>query len=260
MGSSRGSSLTGRVALITGVSRRLGIGAAIAQALAEAGADIFTTYFRQFDAAQPYGSDAGEAEEVLDGVRGLGVRAAGMEADLSDPQVPAAIMSRAWETLGHVDILVNNAAHAAQAELYTVTAAALDQHYAVNVRGPLLLCQAFARQHDGRPGGRIINLTSGQTLTPMPGEIPYAATKSALEGLTLSLSRALAPKGITVNAIDPGATDTGWISETLRDELLREAPFGRLGTPADVAHLVRFLASHEGQWVTGQVIRSRGGM
>jgi 3-oxoacyl-[acyl-carrier protein] reductase len=122
-----------------------------------------------------------------------------------------------------------------------------------------LLCQAFADQHDGRAGGRIVNMTSGQGVTPMPGELPYVMTKAAIEGLTLTLSAALAPKRITVNAIDPGATDTGWISDQLRAELLRHAPFGRVGVPDDAARLIGFLVSDAGQWITGQVIRSRGG-
>jgi 3-oxoacyl-[acyl-carrier protein] reductase len=252
--------LTGRVALITGVSRRIGIGAAIAHALADAGADIFTTYYRPYDAQQPYGSQDAEATEILDQLRARGVRAAGVEADLADPQLPHELFAHAQRVFGHVDILVNNAAYGVNADLDSLTAALLDQHYAVNVRAMLLLCQVFAQQHDGRPGGRIINLTSGQSLTPMPTELPYAATKAAIEGLTLSLSRALAPKRVTVNTIDPGATETGWISAPLRQELLQMAPFGRIGTPADAARLVRFLASDEGQWITGQVIHSRGGM
>jgi 3-oxoacyl-[acyl-carrier protein] reductase len=94
----------------------------------------------------------------------------------------------------------------------------------------------------------------------MPRNLPYAATKGAVEAFTLSMSVLLASKGITVNAVDPGPTDTGWLSDGLRAELIERAPFGRIGTPADVAQLVLFLASSEGQWITGQVVHSRGGL
>ncbi|HET9222828.1 MAG TPA: SDR family oxidoreductase [Roseiflexaceae bacterium] len=251
--------MDGKVALITGVSRERGIGAAIAEALARAGATIFTTYYRPFDATTAWGSADQEPEAILAELRAHGIAAAGVEADLADPSAPAQIIAAANQAFGHVDILINNAAYYQAATLEALTGALLDQHYAVNVRGTLLLCQAFADQHDGRAGGRIINLTSGQGVTAMPAELPYVTTKAAIEGLTLTLSAALASKRITVNAVDPGATDTGWISEHLHAELVGQAPFGRIGLPDDAARLIGFLVSDEGQWITGQIIRSRGG-
>jgi 3-oxoacyl-[acyl-carrier protein] reductase len=251
--------MAGKVALITGVSRKRAIGAAIADTLARAGANIFTTYYQPFDATTARGSADQEPEAILAELRAYGVAAAGVEVDLADPLAPAQIITAATQAFGHVDILINNAAHYQAATLGTLTATLLDQHYAVNVRGTLLLCQAFADQHDGRAGGRIVNLTSGQGVTAMPAELPYVMTKAAIEGLTLTLSAALASKRITVNAVDPGATDTGWISEQLRTELVDDAPFGRVGLPDDAARLIGFLVSDAGQWITGQVIRSRGG-
>ena len=138
-----------------------------------------------------------------------------------------------------------------------LTGEELDRHYAVNLRATSLLCAAFAR-HCPSGGGRIINLTSGQGLSPMPEELAYAATKGAIEALTLSLSAALAGKGITVNAVDPGPTDTGWLTRELYESLLAQASMGRLGTPEDAARLVAFLASEEAGWITGQILRSRG--
>lgn len=123
-----------------------------------------------------------------------------------------------------------------------------------------LICAEFARRFRKRNGGRIINLTSGQYVSPMPGELAYAATKGAVEAFTKSLASELAPRGITVNAVDPGPTDTGWMSLELKRELQKAAPFARAGLPEDAARLVRFLASQESQWITGQVIHSRGGM
>lgn len=140
-------------------------------------------------------------------------------------------------------------------QIYSLSPELLDTHYAVNVRGCTLLCREFAKRHNGRVGGRIINLTSGQSLAPMPENLPYAVTKGAIEALTLSLSDSLSSKNITVNAVDPGATDTGWMSNQLRLTLESKAPFGRVGTPEDAASVVLFLASSQGQWITGQIVR-----
>ncbi len=156
-------------------------------------------------------------------------------------------------------MLVNNAAHSVEVELERLDAAALDQHYAVNVRAAALLCAEFARRREALRGGRIVNLTSGQGLHPMPWTVAYAATKGAVDALTLTLSAALAPRGITVNAVDPGPTDTGWMGPELRRELEQAFPMGRVGSPEDAARLVGFLASEEAGWITGQIIRSRGG-
>lgn len=251
--------LEDKVALVTGVSREIGIGAAIARRLAAAGARIFATYYRPYDAAMPWGDRPDEAGIILVELDQLSA-AAGLEADLGQPETPARIMAAARDQFGHVDILVNNATRDFAADLTQIDAAMLDAHYAVNVRGPLLLMQAFYEQHDGRPGGRIINLTSGQNVSKMPDSIPYVTTKAAIEGLTLSLSATAAQKGITVNTIDPGATDTGWMSPELKTELARLTDLGRVGEPDDVARLICFLASDEGGWITGQVLRSRGGL
>lgn len=251
--------LSGRVALVTGVSRRAGIGAGIVAALAEAGADIFTTWWRPYDATMAWGSRDEEAEAILADARAMGVRAEGMEADLSDPASPVRIFDAAEAALGPVSILVNNATHSTHTPIETLSAADLDDHYAVNLRGTALLCAEFVRRYPGGPGGRIISFSSGQGVGPMPDELAYIATKGAIEALTLSLSAGVASKGITVNAIDPGTTDTDWMSEEQRVAWSRQNPFGRLGTPADAARLVRFLAGDEGAWITGQVIHSRGG-
>ncbi|NMF62297.1 oxidoreductase [Brasilonema octagenarum UFV-E1] len=251
--------LSGKVALVTGVSRHMGIGAAIARSLAASGANVFITYYRPYDKLMPWGSKLTEAEEIVESLKLHLVKAAGLEANLAEPLVPKNLFDFVEETLGHVDILVNNAVHDQQADIHSLTAELLDVHYAVNVRGTTLLCAEFAKRHDGRPGGRIINLTSGQSLAPMPENLPYAITKGAVEALTLSLSASLASKGITVNAVDPGPTDTGWMSNEIRSMLESKAPFGRVSTPEDAARIVLFLASSQGQWITGQIIRSRGG-
>jgi len=127
------------------------------------------------------------------------------------------------------------------------------------MRATMLLAAEFARRFTGDDGGRIINLTSGQGLGPMPDELAYGATKGAIEAFTRSLAAAVMAKGITVNAVNPGPTDTGWISSDLRGVLLPRFPTGRIGEPDDAARLIAWLASPEARWVTGQIISSEGG-
>ena len=252
--------LKGKIALVTGASRHIGIGAAVARALAQAGADVFVTYYRPYDAAMPWGSQPAEADEVINTLRASGVRAEGLELDLAQPEAPAALFDQVEAALGTVDILINNATYSVNDGIDDLTAESLDRHYAVNVRAMALLCAEFARRYRGENGGRIINLTSGQGLGPMPGELAYVATKGAVDAFTVSLSAELAPRGITVNAVDPGATDTGWMPPQLKQELEARSPMGRVGAPEDAARLVRFLASSAAGWITGQIIRSRGGL
>lgn len=254
-------SLAGRVALVTGASRQIGIGAAVARLLAQAGASVFLTYYTPYDRAMTWGIQAHEPAALLEELRSLGVSAAAAEADLSDPAVPARLFDQVEETLGPVDILINNATHDIETDIYGLTAAVLDQHYGVNVRGATLLCAEFARRFpEDRPGGCIVNLVSGELFGPMPGNLPYVITKGAVDALTISLSAELAPKGITVNAVDPGITDTGWIPAEEYQRHQEHAPLGRIGQPQDAAHLILFLVSDLGGWVTGQIIHSRGGL
>lgn len=252
--------LTGRTALVTGVTRRAGIGASIARELGLAGARLFVTFFRQYDEKQVWGVDPNEPELLLSELRSIAEEVVGMELDLSLPASPADLFSRARQRLGQIDILVNNAAHWEAGGIGDVGPDQLDRHYAVNVRAPVLLCAAFARQPKSNRPGRIINITSGQGRSPMPGNIAYAVTKAALDALTLTLSAELAERGITVNALDPGPTDTGWISDQLRSEILKASPDGRISSPEEIARLVRRLSGDAAASITGQVIRvQRGG-
>ena len=208
--------LDGKVATVTGAGRRGGIGAAICRALAARGADVFFTYWKDYDREMPWDADEEGPEALLAELRGSGVRAEGLEVDLSLPKSPEQLLDEAEERLGPPSILVNNAAYSTRDGFEQLDAATLDAHYAVNLRATALLCVEFARRYSGDPGGRIINITSGQSLGPMAGELAYAATKGAVEALTVTLAAEVGNKGITVNAVNPGPTDTGWMPEDLR--------------------------------------------
>lgn len=248
--------LSGQVALITGASRLNGIGAAVARAFATAGADVAFTHWTPYDVAS-YGSAATEPDQLAAELRDTGARVVAMEVDLSDPASPARLFDEIQRQMGMVSILVNNAAVSYHDNAETISAKSIDQHYAVNVRGTALLTAEFARRFSGE-GGRVINMTSGQGVGPMPEELSYATTKGAIEALTVSSAPTLARKGITINAIDPGGTDTGWMSDDLKQAIASEMAFGRVGQPEDAARLLLFLASDAGKWITGQIIHSRG--
>ncbi len=249
------SPLAGRVALVTGATRAQGIGAAIARALASDGARLLLHSFRPYDAKQPWGVGAQEPEQLAAELVAHS-EVEGIEFDLAHPDAARELVARAIERFGRLDILVNNAACSEPGDLARLDAAQLDRHYAVNLRAPALLCAELARVHEGG-AGRIVNLTSGQGLGPMPEELAYAATKGGLEALTTSLAPWLATRGITINAVDPGPTDTGWISEALRERLMRRP--GGIGTPDDAARVVRFLVSDDAARITGQIVHVRGG-
>ena len=221
--------LAERGAFVTGVSRRAGIGYAIARRLGHAGATLFLQSWTAHDGAQTWGADPGGIEAVLNGIRESGEVKGHLEADFADPAAPARVVEAARSALGHVDILVVNHARSGRGRLGELTAEALDAFLHENVRASLLLVKEFAARHDGRAGGRVVLMTSGQHLAPMSREVAYAVSKGALQQATRTLADDLADRGITVNAVNPGPTDTGW---GLADVDPRPAmPFGRWGDP-----------------------------
>jgi 3-oxoacyl-[acyl-carrier protein] reductase len=251
--------LEGRVALVTGASRRIAIGAGIARRLAADGAAVMLHSWSPHDAEQPWGADPEGAEPILAEIRAAGGRAEHVAADLADPEAPARLVEAARRTFGQVDVLIANHARSGAQSLEQLTAGELDLCHAVNTRATLLLAQAFAAQHDGRRGGRILFFTSGQYHDAMPAELPYIASKGALHQLTRSVAVHLMPHGITVNCVNPGPNDTGYADDATRAAVAAANPGGRWGTPADAARLVAWLVSDEADWVTGQVIASDGG-
>jgi 3-oxoacyl-[acyl-carrier protein] reductase len=245
--------LDGRNALVTGVSRRAGIGYAIARRLLDAGAAVFIQGWTAHDATQQWGAEAGGTE----GVAGeLHVPFA--EEDFADPGAPERVVSAASAALGPLDVLVVNHARSGHGRLADVSADELDAFLHENVRAALLLVREFASRHDdSRQGARVVLLTSGQHLAPMAGEVAYAVSKGALQQATQTLADELADHRITVNTVNPGPTDTGWgLGE---QEPAPRMPFGRWGEPDDAARLILWLCSDEGRWITGQTIDSEGG-
>lgn len=259
MSTNSGRSLAGRVAMITGVSRKAGIGYAIAHRLAQQGAHLFLHGLAAYDSMMAWGADSGGIASIAEDVREYGNKVAYVSADLSDPDAPSRLMGTAIVEYGNVDILVINHAYSMTGTLEELTADSIDMHLQVNVRGSLLLIKEFAANFKGIDGGRVIMMTSGQHLHPMTNELAYAVSKGAIHQMTAQLAAHLAPRKITVNTVNPGATDTGYANRRLYEEVLAQQPMGRWGVPDDAARLIAWLASDSAQWITGQVINSTGG-
>ncbi|MCF0077984.1 SDR family oxidoreductase [Streptomyces lomondensis] len=256
--------LRGRTALVTGASRRAGIGHAVARRLAAYGASVYLHHHVPHDADQPWGADRPEdvLASVRDAVCAPEARVVAGPGDLADPAVPAELVARAADALGgRLDILVANHAQSGfDGALDDIDATMLDRHWAVDTRSVLLLIQAHARLRPPGPGGRVVMMTSGQDIASgMPGEIAYALQKGALASITRSLSATLAEQGITVNTVNPGPVDTDYLSGADYEAVAARFPSGRWGMPDDPARLIAWLATDEAGWITGEVINSEGG-
>ena len=244
------------VALVTGVGRTIGIGAGIAAHLAASGWDIAFTYWAAYDERMPWGIEAGAAGAIERSLASRGARVAPIEADLADTGSPVLVFDEAERRLGNVTALVMCHCESVDSGLLDTTIESFDRHFAVNARATWLLIREYGRRFRGAHGtGRIISLTSDHTV----GNLPYGASKAALDRITLAAAHELAHLGVTANVINPGPVDTGWMTGGLRQSVLRQTPLGRLGTPQDTAHLVEFLCSPEGGWINGQLLKSNGG-
>ncbi|MGB3769785.1 MAG: SDR family oxidoreductase [Rhodococcus sp. (in: high G+C Gram-positive bacteria)] len=253
--------LIGRTVVVTGASRRAGIGHAIACRAASYGANLVVHHFAPHDDQQPWGGD--DVAAVLDSVRGDLVPSARMidvHADLTDPDAPEQLLDAATAEFGLIDALVcNQALSGSDGALGDLTAENLDRHWAVNTRASILAAQAFADRHHPGTQGAIVFMTSGQQRGPMPGELAYAAAKAGLAGVTPTIADQLADSGIRVNCVNPGPIDTGYMTDEHKMELVRRFPFGRIGNPNDAARLVVWLCTDDASWITGQVMDSEGG-
>jgi 3-oxoacyl-[acyl-carrier protein] reductase len=228
-------------ALVTGVGRRAGIAAAVADRLRADGWSVVTAGWRGYDARMAWGPD----DRPL----------ADHEIDLSDPGGP----DRLFEALargGPVTAMVLCHAESVDSDIMTTTVESFDLHVAVNARASWLLIRAFARQFPAGAAGRIVALTSDHTAF----NLPYGASKGALDRIVGAAATELAGLGITANVVNPGANDTGWIDDAVRAAVLHRNLQPRVGTPGDTANLVSFLLSDEGGWINAQVLHSDGGL
>jgi 3-oxoacyl-[acyl-carrier protein] reductase len=248
-----------RVAIVTGVSRRAGIGFAITERLLADGWRVLAHGWSQADRADEC-AGAEESAATVAALGGSGDRLTTREADFSDPGAPAQVVQRALEVFGRVDALVVNHAASISGDIFAVTAGELDAAWAINARASALLVQAFAECHDPALGpGSVVLFTSGQHLGAMGAELPYAISKGAIQQMTASLADTLGPHVITVNAINPGPNDTGWPDAELRHQLAGAFAAGRWGRPSDIAPVVSWLLSGDARWITGQTINAEGG-
>jgi 3-oxoacyl-[acyl-carrier protein] reductase len=239
-----------KVAIVTGSSR--GIGAAIAERLS---ADGFTVVIN-------YAGKAAEAEELADKLDKAGGKALTAQADVSDPKAVARMWDAVEAAFGGVDVLVNNAGIMRLATIADGDDRLIESQIAINLKGSINAMREAARRL--RNGGRIINLSSSVVGLNMPTYAVYTATKAGVEAMTHVLSKELRGRSITVNAVAPGPTATALFldgkSPEVIDHMAKMNPLERLGKPEDIANTVSFLASPEGGWINGQVIRANGGM
>ena len=243
-----------RTALITGVGRRRGIGAGVAARLAADGWDLVLSHWRPYD--DRLGLEAGPDDpgELAAELAATGVRVTVVPADLADPAVPDRLLAAAGELTGTVDALVLCHCESVDSGVLDTDVASFDRHYAVNVRASWLLIRAFARALPAT-GGAVIAFTSDHTVH----NLPYGATKGALDRLVLAAAHELGDRGLRANVVNPGPVDTGWMDDATRAALTAMQPTGRLGTPADIAAVVAFLLSDAGAWINGQLLSANGG-
>jgi 3-oxoacyl-[acyl-carrier protein] reductase len=267
--------MTRHTAIVTGANH--GIGAATASVLARRGCAVLCTYLRLDDPVDPGTPQehrdrrAQDAGPVVAQIEAAGGRAVAAEADLSDPGTAARLFDLAEERLGPVDILVNNATGgsvpdtfaAAQDDrlgrsLQPVTAATWARHFRVDAMAAALLISEFARRHIARGAGwgRIVGLTSGGDLG-FPEEVSYGAAKAAQANYTMSAALELAPYGVTANMVHPPVTDTGWVTDAVRQEVARRQELIHIATPAEVADVIAYLASDAAHLITANVITLR---
>jgi 3-oxoacyl-[acyl-carrier protein] reductase len=243
--------LTGKVALVTGASR--GIGRAIAVCLAEAGADVVINYAGNEQAAQ----------ETASQVESLGRRVLLVKADVADSAQVEDMFKKTLEWFERIDILVNNAGITRDNLIMRMKEDEFDQVINTNLKGVFLCLKAATRPMMKQRSGRIINISSVVGALGNPGQANYVAAKAGVIGLTKSAARELASRGITVNCVAPGFIETDMtdaLSEELRTQLHAQIPLARLGKPEDIARAVRFLASDDSAYMTGQTIHVDGGM
>lgn len=240
------TSLSGKVAIVTGASN--GIGRAIAERFAEAGAIVVVNFSKS----------AEKAQQVVTGIQAKGGKAVSVQADMSLVGDARRLVIDTVTQFGRLDILVNNAGKFMPKPLMETTEDDFDRVIALNAKGPYFAMQEAARVL--KDGGRIVNISTDGTHLSFPGATAYLGSKGALEQYTKGLAQELAARGITVNTVSPGFTETGMMTEGFRQIGIEMSPLKRLGLPKDIADVVAFVVSEDARWLTGQNIHAGGGI
>jgi 3-oxoacyl-[acyl-carrier protein] reductase len=243
--------LAGKIAMVTGGSR--GIGRAVSFALAEVGAHVLVNYR----------ANQGAAQETLRQIESAGGTGEILGFDVADPESVDSAIKDAAKRHGRIDILVNNAGISIDQLLLRVSPKDLEMTWATNINGALYCAKAAIRSMMRNKWGRIINVSSVVAESGNAGQVVYASSKAALLGMTRTLAREYASRGITVNAVAPGFIETDMtadLPDAAKQGIIEQTPVGRIGKPEEVAAAVVFLASEEASYITGQVVRVNGGM
>ncbi len=242
------------IAVITGVGRKAGLGAGIANKLAVDGWDLALTYWTAYEERMPWGVRPNEVISIKNELVSIGARVFTVEADLERPESAAEIFAATTRNLGPISALILSHCEFANSGILDTSLESFDRHFAVNVRASWQLIREFAAQVP-TTGGRIVALTSDATV----GTLAYGASKGALDRIVIAAARELSHFHITSNVVNPGPIDTGWMDESTRQRLIERQPTGRLGTAQDIANFVAFLLSPAGSCINGQLIKPDGG-
>ena len=254
VGDTYAGTMNSKTALITGVGRTVGIGAGIAKSLAADGWDLVLNYWQAYDSRMPWGIQPDDVGTLVAELEAAGARVWAIPADLADPAAAEHLMAEAVQVAGPLSGLVLSHCESVDSGILDTSVESFDRHFAVNTRASWQLIAAFARQIPA-DGGAIVALTSDHTAF----NLPYGASKGALDRIVLAAARELGGAGISANVLNPGPVDTGWMDAATHAGLSGQQPGGRLGTPADVAPTVAFLLSGPGRWINGQLIKADGG-